>query len=253
MLGSSPFIISASLLISVHSLLFSEWSWVDAGSPLTKNPRATSGTSAICIPFQWITNKNTFFCYSFPLGQFQLKLFYCGKGRQNFASNITLYPFERSRQDHLVESRMNALKFGKVLVTRYVSRYHQRFSHLDFWDIRRYIPIAWESCLQKWGTTLIQIGTYPMNQGRGLHFIWSNYCVPKIKVILSPYGTDVRRKTHKYLMSHRILTKIVSLLLKTQQRTFPWHFAQICFPWVFHAFPEFWLFPRFSKMVWTLG
>ena len=40
-------------------------------------------------------------CYSLLLGQFQLKLFYCGKGRQNFASNVTLYPCERSRQNHL--------------------------------------------------------------------------------------------------------------------------------------------------------
>ena len=35
----------------------------------------TSGTSAICTPFQKINNKNTFFCYSLLLGQFQLKLF----------------------------------------------------------------------------------------------------------------------------------------------------------------------------------
>ena len=40
----------------------------------------TSGTSAICTPYQWITNKNTFLCYSLLLGQFQLKLFHCGKG-----------------------------------------------------------------------------------------------------------------------------------------------------------------------------
>ena len=40
------------------------------------------------------------FCYSLLLGQFQLKLFYCGKGRQNFASNATLYPCEHSRQNH---------------------------------------------------------------------------------------------------------------------------------------------------------
>ena len=44
----------------------------------------------------------TSFSYSLLLsGQFQLKLFYCGKGRQNFASNVTLYPCERSRQNHL--------------------------------------------------------------------------------------------------------------------------------------------------------
>ena len=62
----------------------------------------TSETSAICTPFQWINDKNTFFCYSLLLGQFQLKLFYCGKGRQTVASNVTLYPCERSRQNHLV-------------------------------------------------------------------------------------------------------------------------------------------------------
>ena len=44
----------------------------------------------------------TFSCYSPLLGQYQLMLLYCGKGRQNFASNITLYPCERSRQNHLV-------------------------------------------------------------------------------------------------------------------------------------------------------
>ena len=32
------------------------------------------------------------------------KLFYCGKGLQNFASNVTLYPCERSRENHLVIS-----------------------------------------------------------------------------------------------------------------------------------------------------
>ena len=42
------------------------------------------------------------FCYSLLSGQFQLKLFHCGKGRQNFASNVTLYPCERFRQNHLV-------------------------------------------------------------------------------------------------------------------------------------------------------
>ena len=49
------------------------------------------------------TIKTLSFCYSLLLaiGQFQLKLFYCGKGRQNFASNVTLYPCERSRQNHL--------------------------------------------------------------------------------------------------------------------------------------------------------
>ena len=60
-----------------------------------------SGTSAICTLLQRINNKNTFFCYSLLLGQFQLKLFYCGKGCQNVASNVTLYPCERSHQNHL--------------------------------------------------------------------------------------------------------------------------------------------------------
>ena len=64
-------------------------------------PLHTSGISRICTRFQLINNKNTFFCYSLLLGQFQLKLFYCGKGRQNFASNVTLYPCQRSRQNHL--------------------------------------------------------------------------------------------------------------------------------------------------------
>ena len=65
----------------------------------------TSGTSAMCIPFQWTNHKNTlFFCYSLLLGQFQPKSFYCGEGRQNFASNVTLYPCERSHQNHLDRS-----------------------------------------------------------------------------------------------------------------------------------------------------
>ena len=37
-------------------------------------------------------NTRTSFCYIFLLGQFQLKLFYCVKSRQNFASNVNLYP-----------------------------------------------------------------------------------------------------------------------------------------------------------------
>ena len=41
------------------------------------------------------------FRYSLLLGQFQLKLLYSGKGRQNFAPNVTLYPCERLRQNHL--------------------------------------------------------------------------------------------------------------------------------------------------------
>ena len=46
----------------------------------------------------------TSFSYSLLLGQSQLKLqvsIYCGKGHQNFASNVTLLPCERSRQNHL--------------------------------------------------------------------------------------------------------------------------------------------------------
>ena len=30
------------------------------------------------------------------------QVIYCGMDRQNFASNVTLYPCERSRQNHLV-------------------------------------------------------------------------------------------------------------------------------------------------------
>ena len=48
--------------------------------------------------------EHTSFCYSLLLGQYQLKLLYYGKGRQNFVSNVTLYPCERSRQNHLVVS-----------------------------------------------------------------------------------------------------------------------------------------------------
>ena len=40
--------------------------------------------------------------YSLLLGQLQLKLSYFEKGRQNFASNVTLYPCQRSRQNHLL-------------------------------------------------------------------------------------------------------------------------------------------------------
>ena len=45
------------------------------------------------------------FCYTYNLllEQFQLKLFCFGKGSQNFASNVTLYPCERSRQNHLYD------------------------------------------------------------------------------------------------------------------------------------------------------
>ena len=41
------------------------------------------------------------FFYSPLLGPFQLKLFHSVKVRQNFASNVTLYPCERSHQNHL--------------------------------------------------------------------------------------------------------------------------------------------------------
>ena len=43
------------------------------------------------------------------LGQFELKLFYRGRGRQNFASNVTLYPCERFRQNHLDTPSMPVL------------------------------------------------------------------------------------------------------------------------------------------------
>ena len=46
--------------------------------------------------------EHTSFCYSPLLGKFQLKQFYCRKGPQNFALNITLYPYEPPRQNHLV-------------------------------------------------------------------------------------------------------------------------------------------------------
>ena len=52
----------------------------------------------------------THFCYSPLLGQFQLQLFYCGKGRQNFVSNVTLYPCERSLQNHLERGLKNQRK-----------------------------------------------------------------------------------------------------------------------------------------------
>ena len=42
-----------------------------------------------------------FFYDNLLSGQFQLKLFCCGKGRQNFASNVTLYPCECSHQNYL--------------------------------------------------------------------------------------------------------------------------------------------------------
>ena len=63
----------------------------------------TSGTSAIRTPFQ-LKNKNTY--SGLLLGQFQLKLFYHGKGRQNFTSNVTFYPCDHSRQHHLVSLRL---------------------------------------------------------------------------------------------------------------------------------------------------
>ena len=51
------------------------------------------------------TRRTHFFCYSPLLSQLQLKSFYCGKGRQNFASNVTLYPCQRSSQNYLVCSK----------------------------------------------------------------------------------------------------------------------------------------------------
>ena len=57
----------------------------------------------MCTSFQ--CTRTDFLCYNILLGQFQIKLLlkfilHCGKGPQNFASNITLYPCERSRQNH---------------------------------------------------------------------------------------------------------------------------------------------------------
>ena len=47
------------------------------------------------------THLLTSFCYSLLLDQSQLKLQVSIKGRQKFASNVILYPSERSRQNHL--------------------------------------------------------------------------------------------------------------------------------------------------------
>ena len=60
----------------------------------------------------------TSFCYSLLSGQF--KLFYWGKGRQNFASNVTLYPCERSRQNHLAGFCRFFLLFCKDLSLGFV-------------------------------------------------------------------------------------------------------------------------------------
>ena len=50
--------------------------------------------------------ENTSIYHSLLSGQLQLKLFDSGKGRQNFASNVTLYRCERSRRNHLVHKRL---------------------------------------------------------------------------------------------------------------------------------------------------
>ena len=81
-----------------------------------------SETSPMWTSFQWTNNKNTLpLVAAILLGQFQLKLFYCGKGRQNFPSNVTLYPCERSRQNHLVEiqtknqsTKLKPIWLGKI-------------------------------------------------------------------------------------------------------------------------------------------
>ena len=52
----------------------------------------------------YFTEERTSFCYSLLSGQFQLKLFYCGKGRQNITSNVPLYPCECSLQNCLDRS-----------------------------------------------------------------------------------------------------------------------------------------------------
>ena len=63
--------------------------------------------------------KHTSFCYSLTLGQFQLKSFYCEKGSQNFASNVTLYPCKRSLQNHLVVY-LEALYTSLDLSSKYI-------------------------------------------------------------------------------------------------------------------------------------
>ena len=71
-----------------------------AGSNYTLQLHASNLTNVHLISLNK-QQDHTSFCYSLLLGQCQLKLFYCRKGRQNFASNVTLYPCERSRQNHL--------------------------------------------------------------------------------------------------------------------------------------------------------
>ena len=48
-----------------------------------------------------------FFCYGFLLGQFKLKLFFYRKGCQNFASNVTLYSCDHSRQNYLDRPKLS--------------------------------------------------------------------------------------------------------------------------------------------------
>ena len=59
--------------------------------------------------------EHTSFCYSPLLVQFQLKLIYCGKARQNVASNVTLYPCERSLQNHLASCYTGPVAVTNVL------------------------------------------------------------------------------------------------------------------------------------------
>ena len=58
----------------------------------------TSETSPVSMNKQ---QEHTSFCYS-PRSLSGHSSSSCGKDRQNFASNVTLYPCERSGQNHLV-------------------------------------------------------------------------------------------------------------------------------------------------------
>ena len=74
----------------------------------------------------------TSFSYSLLLGQSQFKLQVsknCARGRQNFASNVTLYPCERSRQNHLVsEIRPQVLR---ILFQSNRVVLHRAYSNVD--------------------------------------------------------------------------------------------------------------------------
>ena len=55
----------------------------------------------LVISFQYMFHKTLRYRLAKPLVQFQFRLFYCGKDCQSFASNVTLYLCESSRQNHL--------------------------------------------------------------------------------------------------------------------------------------------------------